>query len=675
MTTVNNEYVKLNFPTKPEEFKERSKKLIEDQNKALEKFLAIPKEQLNFKNAFIEMDRIDAQFSNEESSLTFPSSVHTQEEFRKVSNEVEAELSKYCIETSAREDLYKHYLSAIDQIKSSGEFEKLDSEDKRLIEKTMISFEKNGLQLAPEVREKVKELKKKIADNCTEFSKNIAEDKTKLEFTKEQLDGVPEDVVSGYEKHPEKPNTYLVSLQYPDLFPIMRFCKVAETRRKMFAAKDAKCMEKNTPLLESTLALRYQIANLMGKADHTTNVTQYLMSKSKDNVVKFEDKMVKLLHPHGVVEMEKLLQLKKKDCAERGIEFDGKFNIYDNQFYHQLMLKNDYQVDNNLIKEYFPFEIVLKGIFSVYQELLGMTFHELPCPQQWHEDVKFFRGNDATTGELLGHFYLDLFPREGKFSHAAVFPLQPAFRGSDGRQYPCVGMVCNFPKPSEAQPSLLPHDDVVTFFHEFGHLCHGILTTVKYSRFSGTSVDRDFVECPSQLFENWCWNKDVLSAKLSGHFKDHSKKLPEELIQKLVASKNVNNGLFYLRQLGFSTFDTKIHGTDTSLFTRTAEFVNQNTKEVSLFETLPNTNSAASFGHIMGGYDAQYYSYMWSEVFAADCFAKFDEEGVMNKDLGKKLRDKLLAPGGSADPNVLIRNFLGREINEANFLKSIGLSN
>ncbi|KAK5582392.1 hypothetical protein RB653_003975 [Dictyostelium firmibasis] len=672
------ELIKLNFPKSIEEYKKQSEDLMVAYDKGLKEIIDIPKESKNFANTFDATDRLDVMYRNTESSLTFLASASTDEKIRDVCNDVEATLSKYSIATSMREDLYQAYVDCCKQnndFKDSG----LSKEQLRYVSKTLEGFEKNGLQLPKEKREKLKEIMTKISDNCIKFAKNIADDKTKLSFSLEQLNGIPKETIESFEKDESKPGNYFISLKYPDVIPTMKYCSVAETRKAVEFANGSKCIKENTPILEETCKLRFEAAQLLGFKDWASYKSHYLMVKSNDNIQSFEDRMRKLLTPHAITEFERLKQLKKKIYLEKGGNpdtYDDTYYSYDNAFYNNVMLVQDYQVDNNLVKEYFPFDVVIKGIFDCYQELLNVKFTEVPTFQSWHEEVKMYSCIDTADGDkLLGHFYIDLFPREGKYSHAAVWPLIPGYQRVDGseKQYPVAAMLCNFTKPTPTTPSLLTHDEVVTFFHEFGHVMHNMSTKVHYSMFSGTSVERDFVECPSQLFEFWCWNKDILVNKLSGHYKDNSKKLPIDLVERMIAAKNLNVAVFYLRQIQLALFDNAIHSGNPANFTNTADLYHRISIDVALNPNQKGTNPGCSFGHLLGGYDAQYYSYLYSECFSASIFEIFDKHGVMNKELGARLRNQVLAVGGSQPSSETIENFLGSKPNEAAFLKTIGL--
>jgi len=301
-----------------------------------------------------------------------------------------------------------------------------------------------------------------------------------------------------------------------------------------------------------------------------------------------------------------------------------------------------------------------------------VKFEQIQGGQSWHEDVQLFSVNDGGSGKLLVYFYLYLHPRPGKYGHAAVFPLQSSCTTTDGnRHLASVAMVCNFTKPTPTAPSLLRFNEVETFFHEFGHVTHGVLSTTRFAYFSGTNTARDFVEAPSQMLENWCYDADVLK-RLSGHYKDMSKALPETLRQQLVKARYVNEGIKTLRQLFFGTFDIRVHTVKGNVNTE-SEW-SKIMKEVTSLEPQPNTNGSASFGHIVGGYSAGYYGYQWSKVFSCDMYAHFRKNGgCMNPVVGKKYRDSILSVGGSREEMESLVEFLGRQPNSDAFLEELNL--
>jgi len=648
-----------------EEIKTLANTLIENSRRVQDAIAAVRDGEHTFENTLKALADDQAIMATQGTNCSFPSYVSPNKEIRDASTDANVQLETFQIESEMREDVYHAILKFRDTKPT------LDPQAQRLLDKTIEDFERNGLGLPADKREQLMKLKKRIAELCINFQKNINEDTTALEFTKEELEGLPEDFLENLKKS-EDGQRLVVTLKYPELFPVMRQARRAQTRTRLEFAESTQCMDQNIPILEEVIRLRHEAAQLLGFETHADYILKIRMAKNSRNVVNFLSDLRQKLIPFGERELQTLLNLKRAEKAKQGDEasFDGRINAWDFRYYHRLLLETEYQVNDDLIKEYFPIDVVTKALLDIYQRVLGLRFEEVKDVVVWHEDVRMFGVYDLETDAFMGHFYLDLHPREGKYTHAAAFPLQPTYIKPDAtRQYPSAAMVANFTKPGKDRPSLLKHNEVVTYFHEFGHIMHNICSTVNYSRFSGTSVERDFVEAPSQMLENWCWEKEIL-ALLSGHFKDPSKHLPEDVVEKMVAAKNVDTGLLNLRQIFFGTFDNVVHSSasaDTTTLWKTLK------KEVSLVETTPGTNGAATFGHLVGGYDAQYYGYLYSEVFSADMFSVFKEQGILDGAVGRRYRDLILARGGSVDSFDSLVQFLGREPTQEAFLHHLGL--
>lgn len=352
----------------------------------------------------------------------------------------------------------------------------------------------------------------------------------------------------------------------------MKFATNAETRRKVFIQNENKCNQ-NAALFKEAVVLRDEAARLLGYPDHASFRLEDKMAKTSKVVNDFLGDLRQRLVAGGEKEKAHLLEVKKADLEARGLPFDGKYYLWDARYYDRIMIEKEYSIDENKIADYFPLQQTVAGMLNIFEKIFGLVFVELKAEDRakisptgkaedivWHEDVIMFSvWNDKSEGgEFVGYLYLDMHPREGKYGHAANFNIQPGFQTPDGsRWYPATALVCNFSKPTPKKPSLLKHDEVVTLFHELGHGIHDLAGRVKYSRFHGTSTVRDFVEAPSQMLENWCWTPSQI-VSLSGHY-ESGEKIPKDLVEKLVATKNVNGALFNLRQLHFGIFDMAVH--------------------------------------------------------------------------------------------------------------------
>ena len=423
------------------------------------------------------------------------------------------------------------------------------------------------------------------------------------------------------------------------------------------------------------------------------------MAKTPKTVNDFLDDLRVQLAPGGVKETDHLKKIKSEDLKERGLEHtdDGNYYLWDHRFYGRMMVEKEFSIDEQKIAEYFPLQSTIEGMLHIFEELFGFVFVELDAEARtklsesgegkdisWHEDVKIFSvwDDEGEGGEFVGYLYLDLHPRPGKYSHAANFSLQPGYLYPNGtRRYPATALVCNFSKPTETKPSLLKHDEVVTLFHELGHGIHDLAGRTIYSRFHGTSVVRDFVEAPSQMLENWCWTPSQLKA-LSSHYLT-KEKIPDDLIEKQISVKHVNDALFNLRQLHFGIFDMTVHtpkSHEAAEAFQLSSLYNDLRREIAGLKG-PEAlglksdwgNGQATFGHLIGGYDAGYYGYLSSQVYSTDMFYSVFKKDPMSKTEGRRYRHMVLEKGGSQEEMTTLEDFLGRKPSTEAFYRELGL--
>jgi Zn-dependent oligopeptidase len=410
------------------------------------------------------------------------------------------------------------------------------------------------------------------------------------------------------------------------------------------------------------------VARLLGYGSWAHYKLEIKMAKEPDRVREFLDDLAAKVAPKAQADLAALLESKR---AHLGGDVDGAevVDLWDWRYYTQRILKEHFDVDPFAVAEYFPLDRVLAGMFDLYQRLVGARFVRVPDAQAWHPDVQLFVVEDATTGDVVSHFYLDLHPRQGKYGHAAAFTLRGGRRLPDGSyQTPASAMVANFTKPTAGSPSLLRHSEVVTLFHEFGHILHQTLTTATYQRFAGTAVERDFVEAPSQMLEHWCWEPKVL-ASFARHY-ETGEAIPADLIDRMVAAKNVSSGIATNRQLYFGLLDMAYHGPGAQ---KDTDAIAAKLHAVTGFDFPDGTHFQGGFGHLFG-YDAGYYGYMWSKVFGDDMYTRFETVDVDAVDaVGRDYRQLILERGGTVDGDVLVRDFLGREPETAAFLRDLGL--
>ncbi len=628
-------------------------------DEALAAIVETPAGQRTFTNTFEALESAVDVIAQVEGTHGFMSYVSDDDALREAAREWEQRLSKYAVELAFREDLY----GAIKEYGESAEAQALAGEEKRLLDRTMLDYRRNGFGLLKEQREQVQQLMNRLVELGTDFRKAIDTWDDGILCTREELAGMPDRWIDALKTVDEGGTTkYRVSLDYPEIQPFMENAEDAALRQALFLKNENKGGDANVGVLEESIRVRQQIAALLGYDSWAAYIVEKRMAKRREHVEQFLADLRPKVAAKARRDLEELSRLKREHTG------DGNVHAWDWRFYTNRLKQTEYAVDEFKAAEYFPLDAVLDGLFLVTQELLGIRYEPAVGAPTWHDDVRAYDIYDADGAAPFARFYMDLFPRPNKFNHAAAFTLRAGRRLPDGSyQQPVSCIVANFTKPSAEAPSLMRHTEVVTFFHEFGHILHQTLTRATYLEFSGTSTERDFVEAPSQMLEHWVWNGDVLR-RFSRHYQT-GEPLPDELLDALVRAKNLSSGIGALRQIFFSALDFAYHspGFEGDTTARLRELY-----AITSFPYPENTHFQSGFGHLFG-YDAGYYGYLWSRVFGDDMFTRFEAAGVLDRATGLDYRRKILERGGSVDGDVLVREFLGREPNSDAFLRDLGL--
>ena len=642
-----------------EYIKEATDVSIKEARESLAKLYTISKEQRTFDNTMLELDNIYNEAGNIYGSVYLMGSTHPDDAVRNQADESKAEFAKFFNEISLDENLYR----AVKDYSETEEVKSLTGYEARFVQKTVEDFERNGFALAKEKRDELKATNDKLSDLSILFQKNIAEVSDYLIVDETEIDGLQEDYKNARR---QEDGTYKIDLTYPSYIPFMKFSNSESARKKLYTLYNNRAAAKNPEVLIKVLILRQEMAELLGFKTYAEYRTGDRMAKTPQNVWDFENNLVDRLKEKAQMDYDELLTVKR---AKLGTDTINVIQPWESGYYNNILLKEKYELDQNLVKEYFETNNVIDGLFSIAQHLFGVEFEEVKDPSVWHKDVRLF--NVKQDGKIISRFYIDLYPRPNKYSHAACFPMIGSKETENGPQLPTATLVCNFPAPTADMPSLLPHGDVETFFHEFGHVLHSVLTKTKLSSQSGTSVSRDFVEAPSQIFENWTWNYESLKL-FAKHYKT-GKVLPKELFDKMLAAKNVGSGLAFTQQVYYGILDFTLHDKyDPTSSQPVVEVMKELQNKITLYPYLEGTQMFASFGHLMG-YAAGYYSYLWALVYADDMFSVFDKNGIMDKATGIRYRDIILANGSSRDELDMVVEFLGRQPSQDAFFKAIGL--
>jgi len=651
------------FETSPEQVAATVQKTIADGNAALDCIGRLTPAGVTFTNTFVALDDLDFRSGGAAERLSLIEQTSTNAAVREAATEAIKKLSEWSVGIDYREDVYRALTAfAATQPRLAGE-------DKKLLDETLRDYRRAGLSLPQAQRDEVEQLRKELTGLETDYDNNVTKAAKSVKFTKAELAGVPEDFLSqvktGDDEYTVKAN---VTWQYLSL---MDNCSVEATRKKFLTEHDNLAREVNLPLLEKILIRRDTLAKKLGYSSYADYVTEPKMVKNSATAVKFLEDLKAGLQPKFAAELESFRQMKVQATGDT----NAVINIWDWRYFSNQLKKEKYNVDAEQLRVYFPYQRVLDGMFTIYQRIFGLKFERIEPPYKWVGDLQLYAVSDAKTGEPMGLFYLDMFPREGKYNHFAMFPIIEGKRLADGTyQRPVMSMICNFPAPTKDHPSLLSHDDVETLFHEFGHAMHGVLTRANYARFSGTSVPQDFVEAPSQMLENWAWDKSVLDT-FAADYRDPSKKIPAEILTQLKAARLATEATRYRRQLSFGLMDLALHTQITATNAADALALSNEKLGDVFLPLVPDTAFIAYFGHIIG-YGSGYYGYAWADAIAADMATVFEQApgGYFDEAAGMRLRKEIYEVGDSRDVNISIEKFLGRPRSVEPFLKRIGVN-
>ena len=632
----------------------------------LDKILTINAAQRTFDNTARAFDQSKSAFFHMLSARIYLlSMVSSDQEIRDVSHKATIALNQFAVDAYDDPALYQAFQEYLDH---QGKTESLNDEQRYFLQETMLNFKREGLHLPEQQLSKVKKLKKEIAELGIEFAKNIAVDKSKIHVDLQGLQGVSEQMIKNLARDGD---LYILGCDYPTYGEVMNNCSVGKTRKSLYLAFNNRAYPENVKLLELILAKRDVLAKKLGFESFAALNIASEMAQTPAHVETFLQDLMQKAQKKASEEFALL-----RNNLPDGVTLDeqGKMYPWDYAYVKSFYKKKFFDIDERVIAEYFPVDKALEGMLSLYQDFLGLEFKEIEPVWKWHEDVKLIQIFDRKTDKIRGYLFLDLYPRPDKYTHACYqWLVVPQMRKNSANDIceniPSVGvMIANFPRASDGHPALFKHSDVKTFFHEFGHAMHDCLSRTELATFAGCRVKCDFVEMPSKMFEEWMFDKEALK-KVSGHYQT-GQPLSDDLIDKKIALKCFDSGYFVQVQALLSYISLYFH----------ASGVDKNTNEIAsdLYKQYvmgmcyeSDSHHHAAFGHLME-YAARYYTYLWSHVLAIDIFEQIKEAGF-DSSVGKKFVQTILGRGGSADPNILLKDFLGREPQADAFMKDMGL--
>ena len=597
-------------------------------------------------------------------------SAHTSDELQQLAQEVSPLLSEHSNNILLNEGLFIRVKHVYDQLEKLN----LTEEQKTLLINTYKSFARNGALLNEEDKKTLREISKKLSLKSLKFGENVLAENNAFEMlleNEQDLAGLPESVkeaAASLAKEKEKQG-WLFTLDYPSYIPFITYADNRSLREKMYRAFGSVANQNNEydnkSLVLELVQLREQKAKLLGYASHSHYILEERMAKSATAVLNFLDKLYITSYEKAKEEAEELAEFSKSNGGPTELQ------KWDVAYWSEKLKKERLNFDEEKLKPYFKLENVIDGIFLVAKKLFGLRFNQLNNIPTYQEELKVYEVVDENK-QFVSLFYADFFPRSSKRQGAWMTSFKGQYKTDSENHRPHVAIVCNFTKPTGTKPSLLTFNEVTTLFHEFGHALHGMLADTKYESLSGTNVLWDFVELPSQLMENWCYEKECLDL-FATHY-ETGEKIPQDYIDQIRASQTFRSGSFSLRQLSLGKLDMNWHSSSDKKIDNLEAFEKDSMKAFDIYPPIEGMSMSTQFSHIFqGGYSAGYYSYKWAEVLDADAFESFKENGLFDSETATSFKENILSKGGTEKPEILYRRFKGRDADPTALLKRSGL--
>ncbi len=623
-----------------------------------------------FKNTLEALDFSGEQLDRISSIFFNLNSAETNDEIQKIAQDISPLLSEFSNDITLNKDLFKRVKAVYDTKKSL----RLTKEQRTLLDKKYKSFTRNGANLPKDKKQQLREIDKELSKLKLKFGENVLAETNKFEMlitNENDLSGLPEGAKEAAKQLAESKEKkgWLITLDYPSYIPFMTYANNQELRKKLSIAFGSRAFKNdefdNQDIIINVAKLRHDRATLLGYKSHAHFVLEERMAETPKKVSEFLNELLEKAKPAAEREFANLEKFAKK------LDDIDRLEKWDSAYYSEKLKQKLFKLDDELLKPYFKLENVINGVFTVANKLYDLHFEEIDTIDKYQKDVLTYKVTNKHD-ELISIFYADFFPRQGKRNGAWMTSFKPQCIKDNINERPHISIVCNFTKPTKSKPSLLTFNEVTTLFHEFGHALHGMLANTTYPSLSGTSVYWDFVELPSQVLENWCYEKEALEL-FAKHY-ETGEVIPMDLIKKIKASSNFHEGMQTLRQISFGLLDMSWHGQDPS------NIIDVKAQEIKafgntqLFPDVTENCMSTAFSHIFqGGYSSGYYSYKWAEVLDADAFEYFKSKGVFNKEVANKFKNNILSKGGTENPMTLYKRFRGQEPKPEALLKRAGL--
>ncbi len=623
-----------------------------------------------FENTTVVLDFTGEKLNRITSIFFNLNSAETNDEIQKIAQEVSPWLSEFRNDITLNEALFKRVKSVFD----TKENLELTPEQSMLLEKQYKGFARNGANLNDDDKAKLRAIDTKLSKLSLQFGENVLAETNAFELhltDENDLSGLPESAKEAAHQLAKENNKegWIFTLDYPSYIPFMTYADNRALRKKLALAFGSKGFQNNKnnneKIVLDIVNLRHQRANLLGYKTHAHFVLEERMAETPEKVIEFSNNLLEKAKPAALREFKNLENYAKK------LDNIDQLQKWDGAYYSEKLKKELFDLDQEILKPYFKLENVIDGVFEVATRLFDLHFKEVFNVEKYHEDVKTYDVTDKE-GNYMSLFYADFHPRKGKRNGAWMTSYKSQQIKNGVNERPHVSIVCNFTKPTKTKPSLLTFNEVTTLFHEFGHALHGMLANTTYNSLSGTSVSWDFVELPSQILENWCYEKEALEL-FAKHY-ETGEVIPMKYVEKIKESASFHEGMQTLRQLSFGLLDMQWHSQNPSEIISVKDFENNAFSETKLYPDVAENCMSTSFSHIFqGGYSSGYYSYKWAEVLDADAFEFFLEKGIFNKEVASKFKDNVLSKGGTEKPMQLYKRFRGKEPKPDALLKRAGL--